>query len=230
MRMTASRVVAAAVLAGLTAGGCSAGVTHAPGANQPSVSVLVRDAKAAFTTAASVRVVGTVVENGQAVTMDVGMFRSGDLSGTIKAGPLDEKVVVAGGSSYVYVSKAFFSYLRKSEHVPGSACALMCGKYIKVPGSSFTSKFSLSVLARSFQKQVPVPAAVGQVKVTSYHGQPAYELSDGKTHVFIAEHGTHYLLGVRASDNGKHGTVSFSEWNSVPPVAAPPPGEVFNAG
>lgn len=154
----------------------------------------------------------------------------GDLSGTIKAGPLDEKVVVVGGNSYVYVSKAIFNYLQKTQHVPSTACALMCGKYVKVPGSSFTSKFSLPVLAAAVEKKVPVPAAVGQVKVTSYNGQPAYELSDGKNHVFIAEHGTHYLLGIKGSENAKHGTISFSEWNSVPPVSAPPPAQVFSAG
>jgi hypothetical protein len=223
-------VTAAAIssLTGLTLALAACGSGTSTGSGQPSATALVKDAKAAFSSAKSVRVAGTVTTGGQTVTLNVGMFRSGDMSGSIKAGPISGNVIVAGGSTYFYVSKDFFSYLRTTQHLPASVCSLMCGKYVKVPPGSITSKFSLNVLSGSLQKQVPLPPSSVPVKVTTYHGQAAYELSYHGDHVFIARNGTHYLLGV--SNPAKAGTVSFSDWNKVPPVTAPPASKVFSTG
>jgi hypothetical protein len=217
-------------LAGLAVplAGCAAGMTHAPGAHQPSVATLVRDAQAAFASASSVRISGIVNYGGRALSLDVGMFRSGDLSGTITLGQLTEKVVVSGANKYVFASQEFFRYLEKTQHVPASACAVVCGKYIKEPAGTATSKFSLTALARLFEKDVPVTASVPSIKVVRFHGQPAYELTHNGQSAFIAEHGTHYLLGL--SDPAKHELARFNDWNSVPPVIVPPASQVFSRG
>jgi len=76
--------------------------------------------------------------------------------------------------------------------------------------------------------KLPVPTSELRVSVTTYAGQPVYELSGHGLRLYIAENGTHYLLGI--IDPAKFGTVTFSDWNSVPPISPPPASEVINLG
>lgn len=218
-------VTAAGLVLGLTVAACSSGATQAPGPNGPTVSSLIKSMKAGFAAASSVRISGTGAFNGQSITLDVGMFRSGDMTGSVKENSLDVTVLRAGGQAYVYVSKAFFNYIRTAQNAPASACKLMCGKYIPVPSGSSFGKFTLSSLVKQFETGVPVVSSVPSIRDTTYQGQPAYELSNNKgQEVFLARNGTHYLLGM--VDPGKF-QLTFSEWNAVPPVTAPPPGKIF---
>lgn len=221
-----SRLSPVAIAAGLVtvAGvvGCSSGVSSTPSGT--SVAGLISSVKSAFASAQSVRIVGNGTFSGQAVTLDLSIFRSGSLSGTIKAGPLDENVIRSGGTTYVYVSKAFFSYIQKTQHAPASACRVMCGRWLKVPAGSVNG-FSLSSLSSQFVKKVPVPTTVPHLTVTRYQGQSAYKLSNDKgEEIFVAQSSPHYLLGLV-----EPGTfaISFSEWNAVPPVSPPPANKVF---
>jgi hypothetical protein len=209
----------------LALAGCSTGVTKAPGPNGPTVASLITSMKAGFAHANSVRIDGTGTISGKAVTLNVGMFRSGDMAGDITEGPLDGNVVVSSGKLYFYVSKKFFSYLHTTESVPMSACKVMCGKYVATT-NTFGS-FTLAALSKQFEAGVPVVSSVPRIRVTTYHGQPAYELSDAKgRQVFLAKNGTHYMLGI--VDPGQL-RLSFSEWNAVPPVTAPPVSKIFKA-
>jgi hypothetical protein len=214
--------IVAALLAALAVAGCSSGVSSAP--NGTSVTSLINSMKSAFGSANSVRISGRGTFSGHTVTMDLSMFRSGDLSGTINAGPLNENVLRSGGSTYVYVSRTFFSYIERTQHAPASACALMCGKWLKIPAGS-VSAFSLSTLSNQFLHKVPAARTVPHLTVTTYQGQPAYKLSNDKgEEVFVAQSSPHYLLG--AVFPGKF-TMTFSEWNAVPAISPPPASKVF---
>ncbi len=204
--------------------GCSSGVSKAPGSNGPTVSEIFSSMKSGFVHANSVRMSGTLSSGGKVVTVNVGEFRSGDMSGTITAGPLAEQVVSAGGKAYVYVSKKFFNSMHTSQGVPASACALMCGKYLALPASTFTS-FGLSAIGKSVESKFPVPSQVPNLVVTTYQGQPAYEMSGSGVHLFVAKNEPHYLLGCIIA---KVGTLSFSDWNAVPPISAPPASKIFH--
>ena len=193
--------------------------------NGTSVSSLITSVKSAFASAQSVHIIGSGTFSGHAVTLDLSMLRSGDLSGTIKAGPLSEQVVSSGGSTYIYVSRAFFTYIQQTQHAPASACALMCGKWLKVPAGSI-SGFNLSSLSNQFIKKVPIATTVPHLVTTTYQGQPAYKLSNDKgQEVFVAQSSPHYLLGI--VEPGKF-TMTFSQWNAVPPVTPPPANKIFS--
>ncbi len=213
----------AAVLA-LAIGGCSSGVSTAPGG--VTVAQLITSMKSGFSTANSVRMSGSGLFSGQHVTLNISMFRSGDESGSIHVGTLPVTLVSVGGTDYVLVTKAFFNYLHTTQGVSSSACAKMCGKYVKLPTNSFSSKFNFNLLTSQVKQKVPVPSTVPNLTVTTYQGQPAYELSDSQGRkVFVAKNGTHYLLGL--VEPGKF-TLNFSDWNAVPTISAPPASQVVN--
>lgn len=230
LRVSKLKLAAPAFTAGIVialAGCGSGGVTNAPGPKHPSVSSLIRSMKAGFRNAKSFRVSGNLSYSGKPVTINVGMFRSGDMSGEITVGPLQVTVLSVGGTTYEYISKKFFNSLRASQNLPASECALMCGKYLKVPSSSFSS-FSLTAIAHEVDSKIPVPTAVPHIRATRYEGEAAYEMSGQGLKLYVAKNGTHYLLGL--VDPAKFGTLNFSQWNAVPPVSAPPASKIFSIG
>jgi hypothetical protein len=219
--------LAAATGVGLAVAGCSTGVTHAPGSNGPSVSSLITSMKSGFATASSVHVTGNFIVSGRHAAISLGMLRSGDETGTITSGSTVVNLLEVNGKAYDLVTRAFFKAIHKASHLPSSFCSVMCGKYVAVPSATFKS-LSLSRISSSIEGDVPVPSSVPRLTATTYQGQRAYKLSGDGLSVYVAEHGTHYLLGI--VDPAKFGTLSFSDWNAVPPVSPPPAGKIYSAG
>ncbi len=228
-RTVAAAAAAAAAITGLVLAGCSSGSTSTPGrttASVPSAASLISSMKSAFATASSVRMTGTLHQQGKTVTLNLGMLRNGDMSGMLNVGSTRFTLIVTGGKAYALVTKEFFKTIQQNSHVPDSVCNLMCGKYIAVPVGTFTS-FSLPGMTKQIEKKIPVPSSV-HATVTTYRGQPAYELSGDGTRLFLARNGVHYLLGMVAPAN--FGVLNFSDWNAVPPVKAPPASQVYTVG
>ena len=220
-------VLTVLAVAGMVLAGCGlAGGANAPGPGHPSVASLIRSMKAGFASARSVRESGDLPIHGHSDGINVVMFRSGDMSGTIRAGSTTIKFLRVNGTTYEYVTKKLFSAIRVSQHIPASACALICGKYLKVPAAGF-SNLSLPRMAASTQREVQVPSAVPRIRSVTYRGQAAYELSDNGLRIYLAAIGTPYLLGLVDHNLG---TLNFSEWNAVPPVSPPPASKIFAAG
>jgi hypothetical protein len=182
--------------------------------------------KSSFATASSVHVTGHLIAQGHKVTMSVGMLRSGNMSGTVTYKSTAVDLVVVNGKAYELVTRAYFKLIQRSGHVPSSVCALMCGKYIAGPTSAFKS-FSLPGMISSIEKKIPVPSSVPHLSVTTYQGQAADKLS-GDGVMYVAERGPHYLLGM--ADPAKFGALTFSDWNAVPAVSAPPASKIYSAG
>jgi hypothetical protein len=219
-------------------GGCG---HHAPALppQPPSARSLISDVRSSFAIAQSVRITARL--RGHKGTLDASLFRSGDMNATLKRGALSVHVLRVGGRTYLYLSRESFRFYRRSGDIPAAACAVACGKYVLVPGRAFSS-FSLSSLRRMIDRNAPKvrkrtsktgknrkagkKTPVPRVSLTRFEGQPAWELIAGKVKIFIAEHGG-YLLGMSKST---FGAFRFSEWNAVPPVRAPRPGQVFGSG
>jgi hypothetical protein len=219
-----SRAGAVLATGALLLGACSSGVTHAPGANGPSVSSLISSMKDGFAHASSVRVSGTLTEQGKTVTLDLGMLASGDMSGKLTVDATQLTLLVTSGKAYELVTKAFFKTIQQSSHVPDSLCAKMCGKYLAVPGSAFAS-FDFPSIRREIEKKLPVPSSAPHVTSTTYNGVAAYKLSGQGVALYVAAHGTHYLLAV--AEPSKFGTLNFSDWNAVAPVSPPPASQIY---
>jgi hypothetical protein len=216
----------AVVVGGLTLAGCgSGGPAHS--AAKPTVASLVKTVQSDFRHASSVRLSGHIREHGQRLAADLKMLRSGDAAGQISLGEATMRIVRVGTKTYVHVTKAFFRYLVSTRHVPSSACALICGKYVTLPQGA-VPQLSLANLARRVDKNMSVPKARTHVSVTTFAGRPAYEVSTTGKAAFFAKNGHHYLIGLRDQKQGM--AISFSEWNSVRPISPPPASKIVGLG
>ena len=237
-----TRMVAAIAVAGIVLGTAGCGGSSSSGSQgssapassgstpqgpAPSSQTLLNDTLTALRTAKSVRISGGLVKNGQSLHLDVGFIRPNSLDGSI-SGPFAGvqatfKIIVVGGEAYVLLNKQLFNAISKAHHIPSATCAVICGKYIKVPASQFGG-FTLNGLSNSVTKSTN--KAVPGVTATTINGQAAYRISDGHgSYLYIAANGTHYPLEITKPGTG---TLLFSEWNSVPPIAAPPASQVIS--
>jgi hypothetical protein len=229
-RPAVSWMIACACLAAIAVGalvaGCGSGSTG-PSETRPTVGSLVKTMREDFQHAKSLRLSGHVPVEGKPLAVDLKLLRSGDSAGQMTLNGATFRFVRVGSQTYVYVSRSFFRYLRSSRRVPSSACALICGKYVKLPVGAIPG-LTLDNLAKMIDKHLSVPRETPLVSVTTFNGQPAYKLSRAGQAAFFAKNGHHYLIGYRATKQGV--TMSFSQWNSVPPISPPPASKIVNIG
>lgn len=226
-------VAAAGIAVGVT--GCGHGAAARP-PSPPSAVSLFSDFRTSFGRAQSVRVTGHFRYHGHNVTLDVSAFWSGAMKGAIEEGGLKAELLSAGGRTYLYIDKALINYESRLHNIPASACALVCGKFIRVPDMLY-SAFSLKRLNRVLAKLGPPISTranksgkkppAPRVRLTTFDGQPAWELSADGIAVFIARNSASYVLGMV---NRKSGVVRFSEWNAIPPIRAPRADQVIRLG
>jgi hypothetical protein len=206
------------------------GAAGSPGAGAASsgparpVPATIAAMKAAVRSASSVRMTGTLSgPGGQTVGLDVGLIRSGGFSGTVTQGGVRQTIINAGGTVYIKATRAFLAQL----HVPAAVCSVMCGKYVAMTaarGDALAGELSMPQLLRSFTGTLPGftrarPQTINGRSVQVLHG------SDGST-LALAATGPPFPVEV-ISPPGRHGRVSFSQWNQVPRPAAPPAGTVI---
>ena len=222
----------AAVLAVLVVAGCSGGSsgTATTGGSSPaSVSAsagpppdsaaLRQQVKMAMAKATSVHISAVVSQGGSKVSVNMSMTLSGDMSGTMSADQTPVNVLVTRGHTYLKVS----SGLLKSQHLPSAACALVCGKYLKMPNGQ--AKGMLNGLdMSSLLGQVSVPR-LSYVRTVTLNGQPAWQMraGDGST-VYVAAQGPPYPLRVTKGVS----RADFTQWNAVTIPAPPPASQVVD--
>jgi hypothetical protein len=227
MRMRSLMVIlASGTLLGLAACGSSG---SAGSRMTPAAVSLYTDALAALKSAQSVRLSGTITNKGQVIRVDMGLFRSGAVSGSLSgpfagASSVSFHLIVTGGTAYILDDKQFFQKVLQRNGLPASACAIFCGKYFKVPAKQFSSIFSLNALInQTVRSNVKVSATVTS---STINGKPAYRLAD--THgeyLYVAKSGIHYPIETTRPGSG---AIVFSEWNSVPPISAPPASQIVS--
>lgn len=163
---------------------------------------------------------------GQNGNIHAALTRSGDIKGSIIVGSEFDDALVVGGISYVVMDSPAFRAIHQSLHLPLSACARVCGDYLRLPGSPF-SPVTLSALTSWFAAMFPAAASVTAVRlVTLQPGQRAYELSTAKGQLlYVTVRAPHYPLEIV---DPSEGTTGFSQWNAVPPIKAPPPSQVLH--
>ncbi len=222
----------AAVVAVLLVAGCSGGGsgTAGPGGSSspgvsasarppPDAAALPKQVKSAMKNATSFHISAVVTQGGSKVSADLSMTRSGDMSGTMSVNQTPVKVLVTQGQAYLKVT----SGLLKSQNLPTAACALICGKYLKVPASQAKSMLNGMDMS-SFLGQVSVPRLTN-VRTVTVNGQPAWQMraSDGST-VYVAAHGPPYPL--RLTKDSSH--ADFTQWNAVTIPPPPPASQVVD--
>jgi len=201
-----------------TAGSSPASVSASAGA-PPDTATLRQQVKSAMAKATSVHVSAVVSQGGSKVSVNMDMTRSGDMSGTMSDNGTPVNVLVTQGHTYIKVS----SGLLKSQHLPSAACALVCGKYLKMPNGQAKSMLN-GLGMSSLLGQVSLPK-LSYVRTVTLNGQPAWQMraSDGST-VYVAAQGPPYPLratkGVSRAD--------FTQWNAVTIPAPPPASQVVD--
>lgn len=223
-------VVAAALLsAGVFISACS-GSAATGGSGTPGTDTaehIVPAVEAAIKAATSVHVAGTVLEGSQKLMIDAS-FAGSDVSGTFSEGSGSYTILETSGGTYIELSKAFL----KAARLPAADCSALCGKYVNVPAADvarYTASLTMSRLVSEWiESMAPVAGDTAAVfKPATLGGRPVLQLRQGTLTIDVASTGAPYPLFL--SDSA-HGSLTFSEWNSVPRPAAPPASDVIGAG
>jgi len=224
-------VVLSLVAAGLLAAACGGASSPAaptspkPTANPDTAAKIVPAMQAAVASASSVHIAGTVLDGSQHATIDMS-FVGGDVSGTLSEGSQSYTLLVVSGKAYFKVDQAFL----QSANPPASDCSSMCGKYVAVPGaqlSQLTGSLSMSSITQQFVKSLPSSVSHDTADLfvpATLNGQPVLQFTQSPYTIDVAATGAPYLL--YAAD-ASQGTLTFSQWNSVPPLTPPPAGDVI---
>jgi hypothetical protein len=218
IRLLAGGVAGCAAAAVAVAGCGSSGSSSNSSSKEPSAAQLQSSVKQSVRDASSVKVNGQVSQKGVPVGVDLGLHRNGDMSGTISENGANLQVLSVGGKVYIKATPAFL----KEVKAPADACAVMCGRWVELPAQE----------ARQITGQLSMNSLTGvgatEAGSTTVDGQHAWVLkgTDG-TKVAVSSANKHYPLQATGGSTG-HGTLKFSQWNSVPPPTAPPAGQVVN--
>ena len=236
MRTRARGMIAAAAVVLAGCGGTAGGTAGAGGAagsaaarppDTRSAAVIVTQLKAAMSHASSVHLAGQLRSHGTAVDLDVSLIRSGAFAGLIKSGATKLDMVAAGHDVYIKVTSAFL----KLADAPAAASAQACGKYVAEPASeaeAITGDLEMSSLLGNVTSALPSYQKAG---TTTIGGRQALALhgSDGSA-LYVAAAGPPFPLRAIAPKSSDAGELDFSEWNAVPPIAAPPAADVISLG
>jgi hypothetical protein len=222
VRMLA-RGLAACAAASLAAGGCGGSTSAAP--KEPAASDLQSSMRSSVASATSVHVNGDLSDNGVPVGVDMGVSRAGDLQGSIMQNGAKLQVVGIDGKVYIKATPEFL----KEVKAPSNACSVICGHWVQLPAQEarqITSQLTLTNLSASVNSGQS--AHLKESGATTVDGKAAYILKaqNGAT-VDVSQSSPHYPLQAHAG-SGKSGTVTFSQWNSVPHPAPPPAKDVIN--
>ncbi len=215
-------IVSPLAVAGLLTAACGG----SPAANPYSAAKIVPAMQAAVKSATSVQISGSVKEGSQQDTIDM-VFRGNDASGTVGQGGQAYTILLVAGKAYVKVDPGFL----KAANLPASDCSSMCGKYVEVPQSQIsqlTGSLNLASITNQFVSSLPSSVRNDTADVfqkSTFDGQPALKFAQGVYTIYVAGSGAPYLLYISDSSTGNH--LTFSQWNSVPPLTPPPASDVI---
>lgn len=221
MKLGHSVIASAVVSAGLLVTACASSSPLSAGTE--TAAQIVPAIKAAVMAASSVHVAGTVTDGSNKVIIDVSIDGR-NASGLFHADGITTVILAVDGKVYLQVNPDYL----KLGRLPAADCTIMCGKYVRVPASAFT-QFTVSASMSHWTSAIvnAMPSAAGDTtdlfKPATFQGQPVLQLKQATQTVDVTRTGTPYPLLISSPT---YGSVTFSEWNSVPPVTPPPPSQI----
>jgi hypothetical protein len=222
---TSHGVIASALgLAGLFATACAS----SPPAGTKTAAQEMPAMEAAMRAASSVHIAGTLTKGAQKIGVDASINGS-DFSGKLPFGGNSFNLIVVQGNAYVLLTAAYLKFAG----LPSAVCSTACGKYLQVPASTaaqLAASFSMSHLMSSMLNSIPpfTGDTTDLFKPATFHGQPVLQFMQSGNTIDVARTGTPYPLFLSATGNVQGG-LTFSDWNSVPPLTAPPASQIVNA-
>ena len=191
----------------------------------PTSTALVTAMQASVRRATSVHISGSLTTGSTPISVNLGVHRNGDVSGTVSQNGAPFQVIGVGGTIYIKATQEFLKQVK----APANACSVVCGKWLKLASAEagqLTGDLNMSSLVAPLSSgKVPKLAEAGRKTVG---GQPAWILraTDGST-LDVSSASQHYPLAASTGGN-THEVVIYSQWNAVPPPVPPPASQVLN--
>jgi hypothetical protein len=199
--------------------GCGGGSSSSNPVASKSPTQVVADAKRAADGAASVHVVGSVVNEGKPLTIDLELLAGKGGRGRITLEGLSIDLVRLARSVYIKGSEAFYS------HIAGPAAAqLLKGKWLKAPENSgnFASLASLTDLGKLIDTTLASHGTLVLGSTSTVEGQKAIEVKDTSQGgvLYVASTGSPYPVEI-SKGGGRGGKIIFNRWNKPVSITAP---------
>lgn len=217
-RLPLALLLAAAALAGC--GGSGSG-----GEASKSGTAILADARQAALAAHSVRIVGSVHNARERISLDLSLAQ-GSGGGTMTLDGSTVDVIRVGNTAYIRAGTDFY---RRFD--PAAAAKLPAGKWVKVTTTTqnFAAVVSLTDLYAFLTASLTPRGAVTKGAVKIVNGHKAIELrSRHGGSVYVATNGKPYPIEF-TSRVAPVGIVTLSDWDSAKPPAAPPHALDFGA-
>jgi hypothetical protein len=187
---------------------------------------------AAVKGATAMHVTGTQAQQGQSISLDLGLNKDDSTEGTITLGTAKLPVKAVGGVVYAQMTPSFIQFIAAQQHVSAAPLAALANKWItsqSASGKSLTDGFSefmnYSTIATNFAGSAAGDPAIA-AGTTTLNGQTvAYYTTKQGSKLYFAATGPAYLL--REDDSGSGGTGSITiTWNQPAKVTPPPASDI----
>jgi hypothetical protein len=190
-----------------------------------SADEILANAQKASNAATSVHVSGSGTSSGTALSVDA-ILGHGRGGGTVSVNGATFDTVLDGQEIYLKADEASWSKLLNGDT---AAASLLSGKWLKTTASNqdfsdFASLLDISKLVSSLQPS----GTVTKEPPTTFGGLPVIPLKDNGPDgglLYVAGHGTPYIVAVSGGRSGDKGAIHFDQYNSAT-LPAPPSGAV----
>jgi hypothetical protein len=210
---------AALALCALAIAACGASSSSGNGEASKSASQILADAVSVAQGASSVRVSGSITDNGQPVSVDLKLVngKGGSGSMTIQGAPV--QIVDVNATLYMNGSDAFWNKVGGGSAV----VALLHGKWLKAPATgNFSSLANLTSIHTLFSQLLDSHGTLTKGSAKTVNGQSVIAITDsakGGT-IYIATTGKPYPVQL-AKSGGSGGAVNFSQYGQAVSLSAP---------
>jgi hypothetical protein len=209
----------AACALALTLTGCASSLSADNGVASKAPAQIVASARAAAAGAATVHVAGSIVREGEPISLDMEFVADKGGEGRITLGGLSFQLIGFDRLLYIKGGSAFDS------HVAGPAAArLLRGRWLRGPAASgaLASLAWLTGMRRLIDAALASHGTLARGATTTVDGQKAVGVTDpadGGT-LYVASTGAPYPLEIvtSATDGEK---ITFNKWNQPVTLEAP---------
>ena len=169
----------------------------------------------------SLRLSGSLKDNGEDVRFDLASDTDGNCTGTFGAGGGQAQVLSVGGASYMKADDAFWQAQAGSG--ADQVIALLKGKWAKLPaesgGNPFAEFCDLDNFLDQLFKKDDGSEKVTKGKTSKIDGMDALEIvvvdTDGTNHVYVATEGKHYVLKAEKTGSSEDGSLTFTDFDKT---------------
>ena len=209
----------ALALCALAIAACGSSSSSGNGEAAKSANQILSDAVSAAQGASSVRVSGSITDNGQPVSVDLKLVngKGGSGSMTIQGAPV--QIIDVNNTLYMNGSDAFWSKVGGGSAV----VALLHGKWLKAPATgNFSSLASLTSIHALFSQLLNSHGTLTKGSTKTVNGQSAIAITDTAKSgtIYVATTGKPYPLQL-AKSGSSGGAVNFGQYEQAVSLSAP---------